>query len=196
MTIRSSDTPSARPVTERRHQRLRYWAMAATVLTAMALAAAGCGGGNSTSSSGSSSGSTPKADSAQQSGLAYAQCMRSHGVSNFPDNAISDSSGRLSVNLPQSVTSNPHYQSASKACHSKLPGGGSTGNQSKNTQAELKLATCMRAHGVTNFPEPNSQGKMIITGGNSGVDPSSPTYQAAWKVCRKDLPNGGSGLGG
>lgn len=166
------------------------------LLVTAALALAGCGGGGSKSSTGSTSGGTTNADSAQQGGVAYAQCMRSHGVSNFPDNAISSTGGGTKVDLPSGITSNPAYRSASQACQSKLPRGanGGSGGSSGNTQAELNLANCMRSHGVTNFPEPNAQGGIVV-GGSSGIDPNSPSYQSAWQACRHLLPNGGSGLG-
>jgi hypothetical protein len=45
----------------------------------------------------------------------------------------------------------------------------------------------MRSHGVANFPDPNAQG--VIQG--SGINPSSPSFQAANKDCRHLLPNGG-----
>jgi hypothetical protein len=50
-----------------------------------------------------------------------------------------------------------------------------------NRQNALKLAACMRAKGVPNFPDPNSSG--VIQGTN--IDPGSPQFQAAQKKCRK-----------
>lgn len=191
----SSDTAPLRPETKRPGPCLRRWAVTGTVLAAVALTAAGCGSGGSKSSNGSTSQGTTKADSAQASGIAYAQCMRSHGVSNFPDNAISSSSGGgTEVNLPQGIANNPDYKSASQACQSQLPKGGNGGSSSANTGAELTFANCMRSHGVPNFPEPSSSGGMKISSGN-GVDPNSPTFKSAMQTCRKDLPNGGQGSG-
>jgi hypothetical protein len=52
----------------------------------------------------------------------------------------------------------------------------------------------MRSHGVTNFPDPNSQG--VISGqsssqsGGSAINPNSPTYQAAQKACQKYASGG------
>jgi hypothetical protein len=176
---------------------------AAGLLAALAILASACGGGGSNNASGSSSGgssskTTSAADSAQQSGIAYAQCMRAHGVTNYPDNAITTSGGATKVNLPSGITSNPDYKSASQACQSKLPkganGGGASGGSS-NVNAVIKFANCMRSHGVTNFPEPNSSGQEIISG-SGGVDPNSPTYQSAMTACKSLLPNGGSGAAG
>ena len=53
-----------------------------------------------------------------------------------------------------------------------------------------KFSACMRKHGVTNFPDPNSQG-VIQFGSGNGIDPSSPTFLAARGACQKLLPNGG-----
>lgn len=204
MRTRSSTPPEMADETNHRKLRIRYWTAAFALLGALMLAAAGCGGGGSTSASGATSNgggpqSTSQADSAQQSGIAYAQCMRAHGVSNFPDNAITSNGNGTEVHLPQGITSNPDYQAASQACQSKLPRGGKAGSggaSNAQVQAEIKWANCMHAHGVPNAPEPNSQGRMIMTGGSGGVDPNSPTFQAAMQICRKDLPGGGQGLGG
>jgi hypothetical protein len=48
----------------------------------------------------------------------------------------------------------------------------------------------MRSHGVPNFPDPGSGGGIQV-GPGSGIDPSSPTFQAAQRACQKLLPNGG-----
>jgi hypothetical protein len=53
-----------------------------------------------------------------------------------------------------------------------------------------KFSACMRKHGVTNFPDPNSQG-VITVGSGMGIDPNSPTFRSARTVCAKLLPNGG-----
>ncbi|MCL2394922.1 MAG: hypothetical protein FWC87_09575 [Acidimicrobiaceae bacterium] len=123
--------------------------------------------------------------------------MRSHGVSNYPDNAISSNGNGTEVKLPQGITSSPNFSSASQACQSKLPKGGNTSGAAKNAtvEAEIKWANCMHKHGVPNAPEPNSQGRVVMTGGGGGVDPNSPTFQAAEQVCRHYLPNGGAGFG-
>jgi len=52
----------------------------------------------------------------------------------------------------------------------------------------VKLAECMRAHGVPRFPDPTSNGIRISP--SSGIDPNSPQFQAAQKACAKDFPGG------
>jgi hypothetical protein len=78
-----------------------------------------------------------------------------------------------------------------------LPAQGSTANGTRSgfgmtmkMQNGAKFASCMRSHGVPNFPDPNSQGA-ITFGSSSGINPNSPKFQAAQQVCQKLLPNGG-----
>ena len=60
-----------------------------------------------------------------------------------------------------------------------------------------KFSACMRSHGVGNFPDPDSSGRIKITSGVSangqktGVDVHSPGFDRARKACDKLLPNGG-----
>jgi hypothetical protein len=170
----------------RRLPRLGYAAL--LLVTAGTLVAA-CGGDPSPSHSGSGGGSS----SSNQSGIKFAACMRSHGVPSFPDNAITISNGKVTMDVPSSLDPNsPQFQSAEQACRQDLPGGGSGSSSNSNTQQVIKFANCMRSHGVTKFPEPNSQGRELITSG-SGIDPNSPQYQSAMQACRHLLPNGGSG---
>jgi hypothetical protein len=67
-------------------------------------------------------------------------------------------------------------------------GGGGFGLTMKGPNA-TKFASCMRSHGVPNFPDPDSSGSVSI-GSDSGIDPRSPKFQAAQKACEKDMPKG------
>jgi hypothetical protein len=55
----------------------------------------------------------------------------------------------------------------------------------------------MRSHGVPNFPDPNTSGGgvHISIKSSSGINPASPSFQAAQKACAKLLPAGGPGSG-
>jgi hypothetical protein len=55
--------------------------------------------------------------------LNFSQCMRSHGVSNFPD-----LSARAQLQKGQIDTSSPQFQSALQTCQSLLPAGVGPGN--------------------------------------------------------------------
>ena len=159
--------------------------------------AAGCGGSTAsgvahlrTSTAPAKTGTAPA--SVSPSPMAYARCMRSHGVPTFPD---PNSNGHLSSsNIPN--LNSPQYRKAQEVCRSLLPqgytgqGGSPTGGSlTPEQQAQfLKYARCMRAHGVPNFPDPTSSGLTL-----SGIDPNSPRFKAAQKVCRSLLPNRGKG---
>jgi hypothetical protein len=108
------------------------------------------------------------------------------------------------ANVSTSSTSSSHSSSSSSSTANgggtALSGGGpSTGSgggaprsgfaiQTANPQKALKLAECMRANGVPNFPDPNGQG--LIQG--SGIDPNSPQFQKAQQKCAKDIGGGGT----
>jgi hypothetical protein len=180
------------------------------VLAGAALLIAGCGGGSPSSgvahlSTGASSGSpssgkssTPESRaSTQQKMVAYSQCMRSHGVPEFPE----PTEGRLlihrSVHNGHATGIDPQssqFQAAQKACGKLLPEGGapSPAQQAKAQEGALKFSQCMRSHGVPNFPDPSFSGggvKMTLkSGGANGIDPNSPRFQAAQKACQSELP--------
>lgn len=62
------------------------------------------------------------------------------------------------------------------------------------TQRLIAYSECMRRHGVTNFPDPNSQGDLVITP-NDNVNPNSPQYTQAQSACKKFSPQAASGAG-
>ena len=56
----------------------------------------------------------------------------------------------------------------------------------------VAYSTCMRAHGLPNFPDPNRQGHLLVRIHSGGdLNPTSPQYQSADKACAHLLPNGG-----
>jgi hypothetical protein len=192
--------------------------LSVVLLTSAALLLAGCGGSSSnggvahlgkntqassadTSSGGSSSSSEGGAPS-QQKLVAFAQCMRSHGVPEFPEPTEGrllihreDHDGHVSGVNPQSA----QFQGAQKACAKLAPNGGkppSAAEQTKMQEQALKFSECMRSHGVPNFPDPeisHSGGGVGIRiggkqGGPSRIDPNSPQFQAGQKACQSILP--------
>jgi hypothetical protein len=161
------------------------------LLLATALGLAACGSSKPSSGATTASGSDPAAAS---KALAFAKCMRTHGVSNFPD----PSGGKLDLQIqrtPNSTSVNgtevngPAFQSAMQACRSDLPNGGKpTAVQTAKAKAQaLAMSRCMRTHGVPNFPDPQFQsgpnGGLGVKISGAGIDPSSPAFQAAQKAC-------------
>jgi hypothetical protein len=165
------------------------------VLAAVVMLAAACGSGSkgpavaSVGSNTPASGGSSSSGSPRQSAVAYARCMRSHGVMDFPD---PDSQGHF--NAKPNLNASPQFQAAQQACKNLLPnnGGMTTGGHlSAQQQAQyLKYAKCMRAHGVQNFPDPTSKGLTLP----DGVDPHSPQFQSADHACHSLLPNSGGGV--
>lgn len=167
---------------------------------AAAVALAACGGSSPT---------TPSSHSAFKgggNGLKLAECMRSHGVPDFPDppsgsgggNLIQESSrGSISVTVDghKLNVSGPAFQRAMQTCQKLQPQGPpiSGAQLAKLQKGALKMAECMRSHGVPNFPDPTvstgpgGRGVGIRLGvkgaGGSGIDPQSPAFQAAQKTC-------------
>jgi hypothetical protein len=133
-----------------------------------------------------------------QNGTKFAACMRKNGVPNFPDPT---SSGTVSIGPSSGIDpSSPKFQAAQQTCRKLLPNGGQpTPAQIAKMQAgALAFSKCMRAHGVTNFPDPTFSagggiGIHIQAGSKSGLDPNNPTFQKAQQACQGKLPFGKGG---
>jgi hypothetical protein len=161
------------------------------VLTAVLIAIA-CAG--ALAGCGSSAKKNARSHSARASFLAFSKCMRDNGVSNFPDPA---SGGTVHLAIGMNPFS-PSFKTAQVACRHLLPGGGPpTGPPSKH-QLALALSTseCMRAHGVTGFPDPiaslpsnpDAYGPIEDRGGvvlaiPRTINVNSPAFQRAAKAC-------------
>ena len=147
--------------------------LAAVIAMAGVAMLAGCSGGSSTTVGGSTQ---------YAKAVAYAQCIRSHGVPSYPD---PDSQGHFPpLQVGRNGVSQQAAQSAENACRSLNPGGSqdSAQQQGKLTRA-LNFAKCMRAHGVPNFPDPANTNSGIGYD-LSGLDTNSPQYQSAQQACR------------
>jgi hypothetical protein len=173
--------------------RVRRAGLLAVALAVTGVLVAGCSGGSAGPgmagvSSDPASASASATVSGEAEALAYAACMRAHGVANFPDPTVQNGSVGFSITAGDGVDQNsPQYQSARQAC-SSLRGGGTANSGSGNLAKELKFAQCMRSHGVPDFPDPNKNGGFS---GTSSINPSSPTFQNAQSTCMQL-----SGLGG
>jgi hypothetical protein len=154
----------------------------------LALVAAGVTG---LAACGSSTGITSPATTGTSSQLTAAQCIRAHGVPNFPDpgqnggfQTILLSGGAVKIN---GITfSGPGFMAAEKICK---PGGASTGNPAVPEQrqhAMLDFARCMRQHGISQYTDPQFPPSGGIFGG--GVSPqaaTAPAYKRAAAICAK-----------
>jgi hypothetical protein len=150
---------------------------------------AGSGGGGPSTSSGKKGQASVRirVGGDRKLALRYAQCMRSHGVTNFPDPA-SDGSFSFSGS-PKDM---PSFQAADQACRKLLPAPEppSPAQMAEMRKQALKFAGCMRSHGFPQFPDPtfSDGGIQMRLNKNAGMDPSSPRFQRAQQACKSFLP--------
>jgi hypothetical protein len=167
------------------------------LLTAAALLSgvlvAGCGGGSTSPTGGAST--SASATGAVESGLAFARCIRSHGVPDFSDPKVSGHTVRMGS--PSTVRS-PAFQSAAHSCQRLLPKG-PPGPEPPSPQVQarmLEVSDCMRKHGITGFPDPTTSppsspaGNSAIVGSGGyylaipkSIDTSSSAFERAAAVC-------------
>jgi hypothetical protein len=67
---------------------------------------------------------------------------------------------------------------------------------SKGSSSFLRFSECMRAHRVSNFPDPSAGGGIHLSAGPSSFNPQSPVVQVARDSCKHLLPGGGPPPGG
>lgn len=127
----------------------------------------------------------------EQYDLSYAECMRSHGVSGFPDPTLSAHSGSFGLSFNASADStSPQFASANASCKHLLPDGGGPPTPAQlatETSELLKYSKCMQTHGEPNFPDPTVS-RSLFGFSLNGVNTSSPQFQAAQKACQSVLP--------
>ncbi len=116
--------------------------------------------------------------------IAYAQCMRSHGVPDFPD---PDRQGNLVIQgSPGSdlAPSSPAFLSGLKAC-GPLPSSVTPAQEDHEFAVTLKAVACMRAHGVPTIPDPTLVGPAADPTIRLplGDLPASPAFRRAAKRC-------------
>jgi hypothetical protein len=113
----------------------------------------------------------------------FSRCMRSHGITNFPDPGPT---GGIEINSNSGIDpSSPQFQTAQTACQKYAPPKPTHAQQEQAEQQALTFATCMRAHGLPGFPDPTfgPNGGIFSRGYGNGADPNSPAFQAAEKHC-------------
>ena len=85
------------------------------------------------------------------------------------------------------------FTAAQRLCKHLLPKGGlpsPTQAEQRARVTELRqFSGCMRSHGEPRFPDPSSNGSLLITP-SSGIDPSSPEFQSAQRQCGQFFPGG------
>ena len=159
---------------------------AALALIALVALISGCGS-SAPAETGTGSGGNNTAANAQKA-VKFAECMRSNGVSQFPDPGAS---GKLTIdavaNGSSLDTSTPAFKQAISACKDVEPAGfmGSK-RSSQQQQAALRFAQCIRENGVKDFPDPIPNGPLVDTNRiPSAAEPGGMSIlHAAMQKCR------------
>ena len=170
-------------------------------LALVALISAGCGSNapsetGAASSSGTPAGSTSTASksgsggskklSARDKAVKFAECIRAHGVSDFPD-PDPKNQFQYGVSVSPAV-----WTKAVSACKDLQPPGTLSGKRTPKQQSTaLKFAQCMRDNGVKDFPDPANGDPLIDTTKIKSLGNRSPrtdpVFAPAMDKCRAVL---------
>jgi hypothetical protein len=145
--------------------------------------------------SGTATGAANGASGDKTRDFEFSECMRSHGVTNFPDPTPG---GGIQLG-PGLNPSSPAFESARQACKRFLPNKGAPpATSASDRAAALTLARCMRAHGVPQFPDPafsppRGAARVLVMRGmvfavSASIDPKAPAFQRAARACGFGLP--------
>ena len=136
------------------------------VVALIGVISTGCGssapsetGAASNSATVSSSGTgADKKLTARDKAVKFAECIRAHGVSDFPDpNAKGDFDYGVSVTPAV-------WRQATTACKDLQPPGTlSSKRTAKQQSASLRFAQCIRDNGVKDFPDPATGAPLVDT---------------------------------
>jgi hypothetical protein len=179
------DTTATRRITRRQRPAGRA-GRAIAVLTAFGVLVTACSHGSSDPgvaggvTSSSASGASSPGRSASAGPLALARCMRAHGIHDFPDPS---GHGEFDLNGEGDLNpDNPTYRAAARACGSSGPGKVMPHVSAQQIAATVRLAECMRNHGIRTYPDPDGNG--VIPGiRHYGIDPNSSRFHAAENAC-------------
>jgi hypothetical protein len=160
-------------------------------LAMIALIGAGCGS-NAASETGTAGSGANKKLTARDKAVKFAECIRAHGVSDFPDpNAKNQFEYGVSV-------SPAVWNQATTACKDLQPPGTLSGKRTpKEQSASLRFAQCVRDNGVKDFPDPVNGEPLVNTYKiPSSNQPGGMTIlNAAMKKCGHVLGEASGGQG-
>ncbi len=184
---------------------VRHSIVLLAVVTALAVSVSACGGGSpddpGVAGAGGSTSTTVAVPGSSSSGiltthaeaLRYSQCMRAHGIADFPDPSAN---GSFPIHAgPNSDLNNndPTFEAAIQACRQYRPVVNLTPAQHAQLESEyLAFAHCMRSQGISDFPDPvtgsgNGVGFRLQGGPNSDLSSTNPAFQRAVESCQHIL---------
>jgi hypothetical protein len=177
---------------------------AAMTTTAVLILLGACGGSPAATGSGSSPGPAAHSPSA----LGFSQCMRSHGLPDYPDpgsGGVVPKTSAQQLGVSESV-----FNAAERACQTLIPAAGGSAEQEEQQCFEAedcspavvqqlmtvmrRFSRCMRSHGVPNFPDPStdSQGQPYFDASAQGISDAeshSTEFTAKLDECQRIVGN-------
>jgi hypothetical protein len=122
------------------------------------------------------------------------QCARQNGMPDLPDPTIDDQGqAQFPDGLPQPPDT---VRQACQAIYDQLPAQvrGGTGGATPDVAQLRQFAQCMRRQGITDWPDPDSNGNFPFPpslAGNLKTGPRWPQISAAWNgPCKRYNPAG------
>lgn len=162
----------------------------------LGLTLTGCAGADSSDvasvddDSSPSSTTEPDAGTTEGDGIKFAECMREHGI-DLPD-PKDEGGGAVQFSLPRD-TDDAAMGKAMDACRQFLPNGGEPMKlDSEQLEQAREFAECMRENGIEDFPDPSSDGGILIGGDTIEIDEE---FEAAQEACSEFLPGRGEMIG-
>jgi hypothetical protein len=157
--------------------------LAAGVLLATAVGLAGCGSGPSTA--GRTAATQAGSSTPDDVTMAIVTCYRAHGDPSFPDPFYDPSDGRWHFGVsPGSAPA-----STQQACQHLFPSdNASPPVPQAQFQQLVRLAECLRQHGVRNWPDPDPDGSFPLP---PALLTKSPSWVQATTACARFMPSGG-----
>jgi hypothetical protein len=126
---------------------------------------------------------TPASSGRIAQAVAYAQCMRAHGVPRWPDPDGGGTFDKTAVTTQRLGVTDLQLQAGETACQTLLPTTvASAPRSSPDVTQALMFSRCMRSHGVAGFPDPDGTGR-IPDPATVGIDQGTPRFEAANQAC-------------
>jgi hypothetical protein len=156
-------------------------------------------GGCSSTPSGSAGASptTMTNDQILAIGREAAQCMREHGIPDFPDPII-DQHGQLQLpqggagdHAKEEMDNNPDAQRVCLPILDRLPPNVAGRSQGPGQFSQedlanlLKFAQCMRRNGIPEWPDPKADGSFPISGTPLSSEGKSARIRAGFQACKQ-----------
>ena len=169
----------------------RHQLLIAVVVGCSLLVISGCGSASKPSSAQLAKAAglrnpSETASSFAKSQLAWAACIRSHGVPNLPDPTFGGGGAQVNLSTPAGMLTSPAFFAAEKACTKLgLVGAGQAAQQPPTAAQAAKavaVSKCMRAHGVPNWPDPTTHVPTNVNTEGYGVAGAVPNSSLVYLV--------------